>query len=116
MKDASGTNRRISGRIVSALLGAQFPLIAHFGVEPDARAGQRVSFLYGANIVGSTFGTEQQNAVAVAATFRNLAWASGPVAAGFAIAAGGPGRAYAIAACLFYGNWRYLGVGEPQWV
>ena len=43
--------------MTSAVLGAQFPLIAHFGVEPDERAGQRVSFLYGANIVGSTLGS-----------------------------------------------------------
>ncbi len=43
--------------ITSAMLGAQFPLISAFGVSADARAGQRVSFVYGANIVGSTLGS-----------------------------------------------------------
>jgi len=41
----------------AALLGTTFPLIAHFGVPPDERVGARVSYLYGANIIGSTFGS-----------------------------------------------------------
>ena len=43
--------------VASGLLGAQFPLIAHYGVEPDEQAGQNVSYLYFANIVGSTLGS-----------------------------------------------------------
>ncbi|MBI5607601.1 MAG: spermidine synthase [Deltaproteobacteria bacterium] len=40
----------------AALLGAPLPLVTHFGVAPDARAGQRLSWLYMANIVGSAGG------------------------------------------------------------
>lgn len=43
--------------ITSALLGAQFPLIADFGVEPNENAGRNVSYVYGANIIGSTSGS-----------------------------------------------------------
>ena len=43
--------------LAAALLGTTFPLIAHFGVPPDERVGARVSYLYGANIVGSTVGS-----------------------------------------------------------
>ncbi|MEM8882608.1 MAG: hypothetical protein AAGD14_00895 [Planctomycetota bacterium] len=41
----------------AGLLGTTFPLIAHFGVDPDEHAGAGVSYLYGANIVGSTAGS-----------------------------------------------------------
>jgi len=41
----------------AGLLGATFPLIAHFGVDPDSHAGAGVSYLYGANILGSTAGS-----------------------------------------------------------
>jgi spermidine synthase len=37
--------------------GAALPLVSHLGVAPDDRAGQRLSFLYMANIVGSVAGT-----------------------------------------------------------
>lgn len=43
--------------VVAAALGAQFPLIAHYGVEPDEQAGARVSYLYLGNIVGSVAGS-----------------------------------------------------------
>lgn len=43
--------------IGAMLLGAVLPLITHFGVEPDHRAGQRVSYVYLANIIGSTLGS-----------------------------------------------------------
>jgi len=38
-------------------LGAIFPLVSHYGVEPDDRAGARLSYLYLANIVGSAAGS-----------------------------------------------------------
>ena len=38
---------------VAALFGAQFPLISHYGVEPDELAGSRLSILYLSNILGS---------------------------------------------------------------
>ena len=41
----------------AGLLGTAFPLIAHFGVNPDEHAGAGVSYLYGANILGSTAGS-----------------------------------------------------------
>jgi len=37
--------------------GVLFPLIAHASVAADGRVGQRVSYLYVANIVGSTIGS-----------------------------------------------------------
>jgi spermidine synthase len=37
--------------------GATFPLIAHVSVDPGSRAGAALSFLYAANIVGSTLGS-----------------------------------------------------------
>ena len=41
----------------AALLGAILPLVAHFGITADDRAGQRLSYVYLANIVGSTAGS-----------------------------------------------------------
>ncbi|MHC4449664.1 MAG: spermine/spermidine synthase domain-containing protein [Planctomycetota bacterium] len=41
----------------AGLLGTTFPLIAHFGVNPDEHAGAGVSLLYGANILGATAGS-----------------------------------------------------------
>lgn len=41
----------------AALLGAVLPLTSHFGIEPDDRAGARLSYVYLANIVGSALGS-----------------------------------------------------------
>lgn len=41
----------------AALLGAVLPLVSHFGIEPDERAGARLSYVYLANIVGSAAGS-----------------------------------------------------------
>lgn len=41
----------------AGLMGALFPLICHFGVAPDARAGSGLSWLYLANIVGGACGS-----------------------------------------------------------
>lgn len=41
----------------AGLLGAILPLVSHFGIEPDDRAGQRLSYVYLANIVGSAAGS-----------------------------------------------------------
>ncbi|MDB4938924.1 MAG: hypothetical protein JWP87_5896, partial [Labilithrix sp.] len=43
--------------IAAGLLGAILPLVAHFGIAPDDRAGQRLSYVYLANIVGSAAGS-----------------------------------------------------------
>lgn len=43
--------------IGAALLGATFPLICHFAIEPDAKAGARLSYLYLANIIGCGAGS-----------------------------------------------------------
>ncbi|MCY1020704.1 fused MFS/spermidine synthase [Pyxidicoccus sp. MSG2] len=43
--------------LLTVFLGALFPLVAHFGVPADTRAGARVSYLYVANIVGSAAGS-----------------------------------------------------------
>ena len=43
--------------IAAAMMGAVFPLVAHFGIEADNRAGLYLSYMYLANIVGSTLGS-----------------------------------------------------------
>lgn len=43
--------------IAAALLGAILPLVAHFGIAADNHAGQRVSYVYLANICGSSAGS-----------------------------------------------------------
>jgi len=55
---------RWPGSIISLLVcagasffGATFPLVAHVSVKPSERAGVLLSYLYAANIVGSTLGT-----------------------------------------------------------
>lgn len=41
----------------AGLLGGTLPLIAHFGIRPDERAGERLSYVYLANILGSVAGS-----------------------------------------------------------
>ena len=43
--------------LAAALLGAVFPLVSHFGIAADQRAGVRLSYVYVANIVGSAAGS-----------------------------------------------------------
>jgi len=43
--------------IAAALLGASFPLLSHAAIDPARKAGQRLSFLYLSNILGSTLGS-----------------------------------------------------------
>ena len=43
--------------LAAGLLGAVLPLLAHAAIPPDRRAGARVSYLYLANVVGSTLGS-----------------------------------------------------------
>ncbi len=43
--------------LAAALLGAVLPLVSHFGIRPDDRAGERLSYVYLANIVGSAAGS-----------------------------------------------------------
>ena len=43
--------------IVAALLGTGLPLISHFGVAPDERAGAQLSYIYLGNIIGSAAGS-----------------------------------------------------------
>lgn len=43
--------------VAAALLGAILPLVAHFGIKPDDRAGANISYVYLANIVGSAAGS-----------------------------------------------------------
>jgi spermidine synthase len=43
--------------VAAALLGAILPLVSHFGIDPDHRAGAKVSYVYLANIVGSAAGS-----------------------------------------------------------
>lgn len=43
--------------ISAALLGATLPLICHFAISPDEKAGARLSYLYLGNIIGSGAGS-----------------------------------------------------------
>ena len=43
--------------LAAGLLGAVLPLVSHFGIKADDRAGQRLSYVYLANIVGSAVGS-----------------------------------------------------------
>ena len=43
--------------VAAGLLGAILPLVCHFGITADDRAGQRLSYVYLANIVGSAVGS-----------------------------------------------------------
>jgi spermidine synthase len=41
----------------AALLGAILPLVAHFGIKPDDKAGVNLSYIYLSNIIGSAAGS-----------------------------------------------------------
>lgn len=43
--------------IAAAMLGAILPLVAHFGIKPDDKAGVNLSYVYLANIIGSSAGS-----------------------------------------------------------
>jgi spermidine synthase len=43
--------------VAAGLLGATFPLICHIAIAPTARAGEGLSYLYLANIMGSALGS-----------------------------------------------------------
>ena len=43
--------------LAAGLLGAVLPLVAHYGIPADDRAGARLSYVYLANIVGSATGS-----------------------------------------------------------
>ena len=43
--------------LAAGLLGAVLPLVSHFGIKADDRAGQRLGYVYLANIVGSAVGS-----------------------------------------------------------
>lgn len=57
---AKFTDYRLGIAVVAvgaAFLGAVLPLVSHFGIEPDDRAGTRLSYVYLANIFGSAAGS-----------------------------------------------------------
>ena len=41
----------------AAMLGAILPLVSHLAIAPDKRVGSRLSYVYAANILGSTLGS-----------------------------------------------------------
>ncbi|MEO7112949.1 MAG: fused MFS/spermidine synthase [Polyangiaceae bacterium] len=43
--------------VAAAMMGAVLPLVAHFGIDADDRAGQKLGYVYLANIIGSTLGS-----------------------------------------------------------
>jgi spermidine synthase len=54
------TDYRIGLALVAvgaAFLGAVLPLVSHFGIAPDDRAGTNLSYVYLANIIGSAAGS-----------------------------------------------------------
>ena len=96
----------------AALLGAVLPLVSHLGIEPDERAGARLSYIYLANILGSSAGSlltgfvlmDRLPLVAIA----QLLAASGFVLAAALVAASRPSRAVA---ALAYGVSAASGLG-----
>src|SRR5262249_44115348 len=57
---AKFTDYRIGLAVVAvgaAFLGSVLPLVSHFGIAPDERAGSRLSYVYLANIIGSASGS-----------------------------------------------------------
>jgi spermidine synthase len=47
----------IAVAVAAAMLGAILPLVAHFGIKADDKAGVQLSYVYLANIVGSAAGS-----------------------------------------------------------
>jgi spermidine synthase len=47
----------IAVALAASLLGAILPLVAHFGIKPDDKAGANLSYIYLSNIVGSAAGS-----------------------------------------------------------
>jgi spermidine synthase len=43
--------------VAAAMLGAVFPLLCHIAIAADDRVGARLSYIYAANILGSTLGS-----------------------------------------------------------
>ncbi|MBX3211098.1 MAG: fused MFS/spermidine synthase [Labilithrix sp.] len=43
--------------VAAALLGAILPMVAHFGIKPDDKAGANLSYVYLSNIIGSAAGS-----------------------------------------------------------
>ena len=43
--------------VAAAFLGSLLPLVCHFGIDADDRAGSRLSYVYLANIIGSAAGS-----------------------------------------------------------
>ena len=56
-KSASPVLPLLAVTVAAGLLGAVLPLLSHFAIPPDDRAGQRLSYLYIANIIGSALGS-----------------------------------------------------------
>ncbi len=54
---AGGGERLPFFALLAAFMGASFPLLGHVSIRPDQRAGSELSYLYLANIVGSTSGS-----------------------------------------------------------
>lgn len=107
--------------VAAAFLGAVLPLVSHFGIEPDERAGPRLSYVYLANIVGSAAGSlltgfvlmDRLSIVEIAVLLAGLGfllagclvWASGarrPVALGVSAALGAVALVAALAVPRLY--------------
>lgn len=57
IRGRSGIASLLLVTVAAAGLGTLFPLTSHLGVAPDERAGRRISYVYLANILGSTLGS-----------------------------------------------------------
>jgi predicted membrane-bound spermidine synthase len=82
--------------IAALFFGATFPLISHISVSADTRAGARLSYLYAANIAGSTSGSFLVGFVLMdrfsARTISSLLLAAGTVLAIVVLRYAAPGR------------------------
>ena len=73
--------------LATTLLGAVLPLVCHFAIAPDDRVGARLSYLYLANILGSTAGSLLTGFVAMdVMSTRSIAVTLGVLGVGLAAA------------------------------
>ena len=100
--------------LAAAGLGALFPLVSHAWIDPDEQAGRRVSYIYLANILGSTSGSLITGFVLLdhltLASMHVLLCFLGLATAGVVLALGSPSRRVAGAAALLI-----LGVATGLW-
>jgi spermidine synthase len=93
------------------LLGAALPLVAHFGIAPDDRAGARLSYVYLANIIGSASGSlvvgyVLLDAWSIERVALTLAMSGFVLASGLVLAGGGRAPSWIALAIAMAATWK----------